>query len=31
VPAKQKKAELVTADTEFKALEKEITINWIGR
>jgi predicted nucleic acid-binding protein len=29
--AKSKKAELVTADTEFKALEKEIKINWLGR
>jgi predicted nucleic acid-binding protein len=29
--AKNKKAELVTADTEFKALEKEIKINWLGR
>jgi predicted nucleic acid-binding protein len=28
--AKSKKAELVTADTEFKALEKEITINWLA-
>jgi len=27
--AKSKKAELVTADTEFKALEKEIKINWL--
>jgi predicted nucleic acid-binding protein len=27
--AKNKKAELVTADTEFKALEKEIKINWL--
>ena len=27
--AKQKKAELVTADTEFKPLEKEIKINWL--
>ena len=27
--AKSKKAELVTADTEFKALEKEIRINWL--
>ena len=26
---KSKKAELVTADTEFKALEKEIKINWL--
>ena len=24
-----KKAELVTADTEFKPLEKEIKINWL--
>ena len=27
--AKEKKAELVTADTEFKPLEKEIKINWL--
>ena len=27
--AKSKKAELVTADHEFKALEKEIKINWL--
>jgi predicted nucleic acid-binding protein len=27
--AKQKKAELVTADTEFKSVEKEIKINWL--
>ena len=27
--AKSKKAELVTADTEFKALEKEIKVNWL--
>ena len=27
--AKSKKAELVTADTEFKALEKEIKIGWL--
>jgi ribonuclease VapC len=27
--AKTKKAELVTADTEFKPLEKEIKINWL--
>jgi len=27
--AKGKKAELVTADTEFKPLEKEIKINWL--
>lgn len=27
--AKSKKAELVTADTEFKPLEKEININWL--
>jgi predicted nucleic acid-binding protein len=27
--AKSKKAELVTADTEFKVLEKEIKINWL--
>jgi predicted nucleic acid-binding protein len=25
----QKKAELVTADTEFKSVEKEIKINWL--
>ena len=29
--AKEKKAELVTGDPEFKALEKEIKINWLGR
>ena len=29
--AKSKKAELVTADTEFKALEKEIKINWLAK
>ena len=29
--AKEKKAELVTADPEFKALEKEIKINWLTR
>jgi len=28
--AKEKKAELVTGDPEFKALEKEIKINWVG-
>ena len=27
--AKSKKAELVTADREFKAVEKEIKINWL--
>ncbi len=27
--AKDKKAELVTADTEFKSVEKEIKINWL--
>ena len=27
--AKSKKAELVTADHEFKAVEKEIKINWL--
>ena len=27
--AKEKKAELVTGDREFKALEKEIRINWL--
>ena len=27
--AKRKKAELVTGDPEFKALEKEIKINWL--
>ena len=27
--AKQKKAELVTADQEFKSVEKEIKINWL--
>jgi ribonuclease VapC len=27
--AKEKKAELVTGDHEFKALEKEIKINWL--
>ena len=27
--AKSKNAELVTADTEFKPLEKEIKINWL--
>lgn len=29
--AKEKKAELVTGDTEFKPLEKEIKINWLGK
>jgi predicted nucleic acid-binding protein len=28
--AKEKKAELVTGDPEFKALEKEIKINWLN-
>ena len=27
--AKEKKAELVTGDKEFKALEKEIRIHWL--
>ncbi len=27
--AKQKKAELITADHEFKSMEKEIKINWL--
>jgi len=27
--AKERKAELVTGDPEFKAVEKEITINWL--
>ena len=27
--SKSKKAELVTADTEFKSVEKEIKINWL--
>ena len=27
--AKEKKAELVTGDPEFKALEKEIKLNWL--
>ena len=27
--AKEKKAELVTWDAEFKALEKEISIRWL--
>ena len=27
--AKLKKAELVTADTEFKSVEKEIKVNWL--
>ena len=27
--AKQKKAELITADREFKSVEKEIKINWL--
>ena len=29
--AKEKKADLVTGDPEFKALEKEIKINWLTR
>ena len=29
--AKEKKAELVTGDPEFKPLEKEIKINWLAR
>lgn len=29
--AKSKKAELVTADHEFKAVEKEIKINWLAK
>ncbi len=29
--AKEKKADLVTGDPEFKALEKEIKINWLAR
>lgn len=29
--AKTKNVELVTGDPEFKALEKEIKINWLGR
>ncbi|HTH46468.1 MAG TPA: PIN domain-containing protein [Candidatus Limnocylindria bacterium] len=29
--AKEKKAELVTGDPEFKALEKEIKVNWLRR
>ena len=29
--AKEKKAELVTGDPEFKALEKEIKIHWLTR
>ena len=28
--AKEKKAELVTGDSEFKPLEKEIKINWVA-
>lgn len=28
--AKEKKAELVTGDREFKALEREIKINWLA-
>jgi len=27
--AKEKKAELITGDSEFKAMEKEIKINWL--
>jgi predicted nucleic acid-binding protein len=27
--AKHKKAKLVTADTEFESVEKEIKINWL--
>ena len=29
--AKSKNAELVTGDSEFKPLEKEIKINWLGK
>ena len=29
--AKEKKAELLTGDAEFKALEKEIKIRWLKR
>ena len=29
--AKERKAELVTGDSEFKALEKEIKINWLAK
>ncbi len=29
--AKEKKAELVTDDPEFKPLEKEVKINWLIR
>ena len=29
VLAREKKAELVTGDPEFKALEKQIKINWL--
>ena len=29
-PAKEKKAELVTGEAEFKAVEKEIKINWLA-
>jgi ribonuclease VapC len=29
--AKEKKTELVTGDPEFKALEKEIKINWLAK
>jgi predicted nucleic acid-binding protein len=28
--AKEKKAQLVTGDPEFKAVEKEIRIQWLG-
>jgi len=28
--AKERKSELVTGDPEFKALEKEIKIHWLG-
>lgn len=28
--AKEKKAQLVTGDPEFKSVEKEIKINWLG-
>jgi predicted nucleic acid-binding protein len=29
--AKEKKAELLTGDSEFKALEKEIKLNWLAK
>jgi predicted nucleic acid-binding protein len=29
--ARSKKAELITADTEFKSVEKEIKINWLAK